>query len=52
LATCLLDAGDYAGARAVAVVGVSEGAWVHTFRGLIARADSAAAVTPLSARRQ
>jgi hypothetical protein len=52
LATCLMEAGDYAGARAVAVVGVSAGAWVHTFRGLIARADSAAAVTQLSARRQ
>jgi hypothetical protein len=27
----------------VAVVGVSEGAWVHTFRVVIASADSAAA---------
>jgi protein O-mannosyl-transferase len=44
LANCLLNSGDYAGARAVAVAGVSEGAWVHTFRGVIARADSAAAV--------
>jgi hypothetical protein len=43
LATCLLQTGDYAGARSVAVVGVSEGAWVRTFRGVIARADSAAA---------
>jgi protein O-mannosyl-transferase len=43
LATCLLEVGDYAGARSVAVVGVSEGAWVHTFRVVIASADSAAA---------
>jgi thioredoxin-like negative regulator of GroEL len=45
LATCLIETGDYAGARSVALIGVSEGAWVHSFRGVIARADSAAAVT-------
>jgi protein O-mannosyl-transferase len=51
LANCLLTDGDYAGARAVAIVGVSEGAWVHSFRGMIARADTAAAMTELEARR-
>jgi thioredoxin-like negative regulator of GroEL len=44
LANCLINRGDYAGARSVAVVGVSEGAWVHTFREVMARADSARAV--------
>ncbi len=43
LATCLLQGGAYAEARSVALVGVSEGAWVGEFRRVIAAADSALA---------
>jgi hypothetical protein len=43
LATCLLQDGSYAEARSVALVGVSEGAWVGEFRRVIATADSALA---------
>jgi protein O-mannosyl-transferase len=43
LANCLIETGDYAGARSVAQVGISQRAWVHTFTQVIARADSAAA---------